>query len=380
MAGFLFLLSEESTASGAFEAGVYSTKVKPPAGHWLSFHEATLADFLSMREGDFVFFFQKRKIYGVGRLVSVAGSCVYLNFPSASDPTIERPHSANDVLFSWTDLEEAGHHRWLCTFEGAPGLLPNPVDMDDALSSRPQAFRSLRVIEKRSFVKMDDEENRALLDILARRNSTAMKVIPAQSATPHGHRRVLKHVTPAHRISAGPVVSVVREADGSVKHEMALEAALVEALTREETRAAKVFGKWSYISHQVAASPFKPVLYMDRIDVFGYRRSPPFDSITDYLVVEVKRDAAMLEDVAQLMKYVDWIAQQHTGGDYSMIHAFLVAFDFEISSRKAFDLTVGRGFTVGTRPTRSETWNDLKLVKYTTVKSASPLAFEIHAL
>lgn len=380
MAGFLFLLGDASSVADVFSSGVYSTRVTPPSGHWMSFHEATLADYLSMREGDYVFFFQKRKIHGVGRLSSVGGRCIHLNFPTANDPEVSSPPDADEVLFRWDNLDEAGGHRWLCTFEHAPGLLPNAVDMDDALSSRPQSFRSLRVIEKRSFVKMDDEETRALLDIIARRNAPWLASFTANGEAPAGHARVNARATKAHKVLAAPIVKAVQEPNGSVRHEMAIEAALVEALTQNEPATSTIFGEWSYISHQVAASPFKPVLYMDRIDVFGYRRSPPFDSITDYLVVEVKKDVAMLDDVAQLMKYVDWIAQQYAGGDYSMIHAFLVAFDFDIASKHAFELTVGRGFTVGTRPTRSEAWRQLRLVRYAKSDAESPLTFEATAL
>lgn len=38
--------------------------------------------------------------------------------------------------------------------------------MDDALNSNPSAFRMLRAMWKVSFIKIDDEENRALFDIL----------------------------------------------------------------------------------------------------------------------------------------------------------------------------------------------------------------------
>ena len=48
---------------------------------------------------------------------------------------------------------------------------------------------------------------------------------------------------------------------------MALEATLCDVLTRHDDT---VFGHWDYISRQVVASPFKPVDYMDRIDIFGY--------------------------------------------------------------------------------------------------------------
>ena len=55
---------------------------------------------------------------------------------------------------------------------------------------------------------------------------------------------------------------------GDIKHEMAIEAAILHKLSNDSET---LFGKWDYISHQVPASPFKPVDYMDRIDIFAYK-------------------------------------------------------------------------------------------------------------
>ncbi|WP_400246667.1 hypothetical protein AB3U99_07445 [Niallia sp. JL1B1071] len=42
--------------------------------------------------------------------------------------------------------------------------------MDDVLASNPDKFRILRAFWKVSFIKIDDEENKALRDIILKRN------------------------------------------------------------------------------------------------------------------------------------------------------------------------------------------------------------------
>lgn len=363
MSGYLFLLDDDADVKDVFNSGVYSTRMSLPKGHWGSHHESTLADFLSMRDGDWVFFFQKRRIHGVGRLISIGGRCTFLNYPTANLPTADHPDPSH-VLLHADDLDEAVQYRWLCTFEGHPGLLSQSVDMDDALAAHPHAFRSLRIIEKRTFIKMDEEEANALLNVLSRRNgpvSTSPRMRPRRSTA---LRRIAKVAATAHSLTARDVLTAAAADDGSLRHEMAVEAGLVEALSIGTKDATSAFGSWTFVTHQVAASPFKPIIYMDRIDVFGHREFEPFGTIGAYLVVEIKAKTAGGSDVDQLMKYVDWTASQYCGGDYSMIRAFLVAFDFEDDAADTIESHAQRGFTVGARPVVSRSWKDVGLVKY----------------
>lgn len=101
------------------------------------------------------------------------------------------------------------------------------------------------------------------------------------------------------------------------------------------------------------------------MDLFGYAYIPQFKPTKSYFFVgEVKKDAAKCENIDQLMKYVDWIKDEYCFGDYSMINAFLVAYDFDQEViQHAQDVGVRR-YTVGVRPAKSFEWNKLKLVKY----------------
>ena len=70
---------------------------------------------------------------------------------------------------------------------------------------------------------------------------------------------------------------------------MALEAAVVDTLATNKNT---VLGEWDYISHQVIASPFKPIDYMDKIDVFGYRYIKGYKTKSKFLIIELKKDNA----------------------------------------------------------------------------------------
>jgi len=374
MAGYIFLLDKSVSPLEVASKGVYSTRVPRPDGRleggkrralnrWTSAAEGTLADYVSMRQGDHVFLFQNRKIYGVGRLVNAGRNCVFQNFPDASNPRTRLGSPNSGVLCKPIVAgEESGDYPWLCTFVMDPGLLTEPVDMDDALASKPHAFRSLRVMEKVSFTKLDDEETRALLDVLARRNkSTGYTTIEEPSI--HQYIDRTTDGRDDYNLNAKLVVDAAANPDGSLRHEMALEVAVVEHIASTNEATSPIFGNWSFVTHQFSASPFKPVIYMDRIDVFGYARGQ-YQSITDFLVIEIKKGEAGDSEVAQLMKYVDWTAREFAGGDYSAIHAFLVAFDFDESLNGSLRRIAERGYTVGSRPAVSRVWTQTSLVRY----------------
>ena len=117
---------------------------------------------------------------------------------------------------------------------------------------------------------------------------------------------------------------------------------------------------------------------MDKMDIFGYSFIKGYSPTrSTYLVMELKKDEAIEDDIDQLLKYVDWVNQEYAHGDYSMIHAFFVAYN--IADRvKAYAKEKGkRLYTVGTRPARSTEWNMLKLVQYEYNKATKSLSFTL---
>jgi hypothetical protein len=114
---------------------------------------------------------------------------------------------------------------------------------------------------------------------------------------------------------------------------------------------------------------------MDRIDVFAYRRTQPFDTVEAYLVAELKRGTATGDDVTQLMKYVDWTAREYCGGDYSMIDAYLVAHEFDPTVKNTISESARRDYTIGARPPSAQSWSRLRCVEYRADARSGKLSF-----
>jgi hypothetical protein len=51
-----------------------------------------------MRDGDSVYFFIDRKIYGLGTLRNINGDCKFLNYPNANLPTVQNYHEIQNQL------------------------------------------------------------------------------------------------------------------------------------------------------------------------------------------------------------------------------------------------------------------------------------------
>jgi hypothetical protein len=105
-----------------------------------------------------------------------------------------------------------------------------------------------------------------------------------------------------------------------------------------------------------------------------------YNTVSDYLVLELKKDAANSASVEQTLKYVEWIRQEYARGDYSRIKAFLVASDFDQSALDALNLSATRYFTEGGRSPRTATWQELKFLRYRYDRSIKKLILESVAL
>jgi len=67
-----------------------------------------------------------------------------------------------------------------------------------------------------------------------------------------------------YRLNISPFLNTINNENGSLKHEMAVEASLIYQLSNMFQETLNIFGNWDYLSHQVIASPFKPIDYMDK--------------------------------------------------------------------------------------------------------------------
>lgn len=374
MAGYIFSLNNMESLNKSILHGIYSTIMNIPTNNiWKQNHEGTFGDYITMTEGDNVYFFHERKIYGIGELININGDCKFLNFPNADSPIIYQFKNLKKSMLL-DDSKEDLNKRMLCTFKGAPHFFQNGVDMDEILASNPDKFRMLRAFWKLSFIKIDDEENKALIDIILKNNEqNLLHQRNIFKEKDKAHQRVQQMVTQDYKVESNKILSLCNGVDGALKHEMAIEVGILDYISNRKGNA---FGYWDYLSHQVVASPFKPIDYMDKMDIFGYKYIPNFQTKSQYLVIEVKKDIANADDINQVMKYVDWVNQEYSFGDYNMIQAYLVAYDFTAESIKHKETIAKRNFIKGRRPVTSMEWDNLILYKYRFDVTTNELIFQ----
>jgi len=384
MAGYLFGLNSKESLINCIQNGMYSTIFKkiPPNGIWNISHEGTFADYASMQTGDSVYFFIKRKIYGIGKLVNLEGDCKYLNFPMASRPAIANRAALNGQFLTG-DSDIAIKQRFICVFQPYPIFYSEGIDMDDILTSAPNKFKILRAFWKLSFIKFGDEENQAFRDILLQRNYRVLPEPIQENDFQTNHQAFHESIRGKlalrdYRLNITPLLSTI--SDGTtLRHEMAIEADLIFQLSNWDTPIINLFGHWDYLSHQVVASPFKPVDYMDKIDVFGYSFIPnEKPTIGKYLVIEIKKGVVKEQDLLQLMKYVDWVKSEYSNGDYSMIDAYLVGHKFERNCINHLQRNV-REILYPIRPAKRKSWCNVKLVEYSYNERTERIDYEIVA-
>jgi hypothetical protein len=368
LAGYIMNMDSIDSIEECILRGSYSTRINiPDDNKWRVNHEGTFADYTTMKPGDNIYFFHKRKIYGIGELVSIDMDCKYKNFPEANEPR-HFDYAAIRNLLLYDAGQESDNFRWVCFFKPSPYFFQNGVDMDDVLSSNPAKFKMLRAFWKLSFVKIDDDENQALHDVILKFNQNSLQGNNAGTIYPSNyqtnHARVLSQVNNG-RYNFDMSYILSRCSRGTfINHEMALEACLLFQLANRNAATINIFGNYDYLSHQVIASPFKPIDYMDRMDVFGYSYITGFKTKSKYIIAELKKNTATLQDLEQLMKYVDFVNSEYAFNDYSMIKAFLVAYNFSDDTIDALPEICNRRFIFGHRPAESRLWNDAHLVRY----------------
>lgn len=353
MAGYVISIGNknEEELFEMISTGVYGTILNIKKT-WSQQNEGTLADYLSMKSGDHVYFFRDRKIYGVGELIGVGDhDCKLLNYKGSDVPNTY-PITQKEMVINNPSV------RFICTFKPKPAYFKKGLDMDYVLQSNPEAFRMLRVFWKLSFIKIDDKEDKALFDIVLRENEIYLSAENYQIQPNYSlHDKLMDKSSKELNLSLGKIIQESRVTN-KFKREMSLEAAVIERLSNSN-----VFGNWDYVSHQVVASPFKPVDYMDKMDIFGYKFITGFDTISKYLVMELKKDRIGNEVVNQTMKYVDWINQEYSNGDFDMIEAFIIANEFDEGVIEHCENFAIRKFTKN-KPAINKVWNNLKLIKY----------------
>lgn len=361
MAGYVFAIGGNADPVDVIrkcaETGVYSTYLSSLSP--IPF-EGTMADYISMKPGDNIYFFCKRKYYGVGELVNVGLDCKYCNFPeSSARRSVSYTDIHDDLLVDYGN--DSPNYRWLCTFKGSPFFFEEGIDTDEILTYKPNTFKMLRAFWKVSFIKLGDEENESLKEIFLlrrQRETQTQSGVFTESPNMHAHieEKDLTHyiINPVHMLQTCT--------DGArVKHEMALEAAVVYDICHDRT---PLLGRWDYVSHQIIASPFKPIDYMDKIDVLAMRYLPNTKIPCKYLVAELKKDYADRDTIDQVLKYVDWVCNEYAYSDYEAIEACIISAEYEENIDEYYRYVVKRYYTLGSHPVRNKRWSSLKLLTY----------------
>lgn len=373
MAGYVFSVGSNKQTNEAkdkeilntirevVEKGAFSVRMNQPKRQWNPTpYEGTLTDYLSMKPGDNVYFFGNRKYYGIGEIVNVGPDCKYANYQNAVLPTFPSIEEIKDEAL-YLSGKETANYKWFCTFKGSPAFFEEGIDSDDVLTYKPETFKILRAFWKVSFIKLGEEENQSLKEIMLLRHQEQLR-------NNHGilnertdfHKMLQAKRLEQYRIKLAPLLNEFHDGD-KLQHEMALEASTVEALVQGSS---DILGKWDYVSHQVIASPLKPTDYMDKIDVFAYEFLDGTKIPCKYLVAELKKDEADIATVDQVMKYVDWVKAEYTYGDYGAIKAYIIAYDFSDTVVEYVKRNVQRYYSIGYRPVRNRTWNDITLIRY----------------
>jgi hypothetical protein len=351
---------------------------------------ATFADLATIRDGDLVFFFKKRRIYGVGRLERAgdAQHCVVLNYPGALTPAPNVP-SADDAIIGPDVDAEWRRIRVVVRFRPFPHYFSDGIDMDEFLSS-PWADDAwgLRFWQGFSFQQLGEREANDLLTTFYRRFANDVRPISQIAEAPAAALDV-RYRSDLHRPFA--VSDIVAPnpgdyiADGELRSEELLHGLLVDqldpilglhgsALLRSDDRLD--------IFHELAASPPKPPTFGDWIDLMTTRSYPTLTGdarrAIHYEVIEVKKGSFGIlsqmydKNIPQVMKYVDFIAQRYAGGNYAAVSATVIArrFGDPLLERHRQAQQVESG--VSTRayvldphdPNPTRTWQQLRLLTY----------------
>ncbi|NBX02895.1 MAG: hypothetical protein EBR02_02275 [Alphaproteobacteria bacterium] len=350
-AGWIFNLDSEESLKRYIRDGVYATKIKPPTRKsWGPAYLGTLADYASMQAGEQIYFFIKRKIYGVGELVNIEGTdtCVFDNFENAS-----LPQNYHDEFFGKTegfysqsllyyeenvwkekikenkDNVRYFQQRWGCCFKPTPHFYEG-IDTDDMLKSDRtfRGLRSLRTFEGLTFIKLPPDENAAFLDYIKTHETPRL---PDASETSYvaAHKKLSEKYKAHNQLGLGNLLTHHQASKKKkIQSEMLLEAYMLFHLIRRNQKLEKIFGKWDYLSHQVTASPFKPIQYMTKIDICGYTGGTGFGDAKKYVIMELKKDIATQDDFKQVQKYIEWFKWEY-GASEDRIESFLVAHKFQ---------------------------------------------------
>ena len=249
-----------------------------------------VAGILSIQPNDLVFFYVKGQgIYGLWKVIG-------------------EPYF--DETKVWADEQQLFPYRF--SFEPAVGHFPVPISLSDVLDLRDKGriwTFDLSPVQQKNQYKITTDEARELLRLLLRNNPIRQP--------PHG---IPDPYVPPTR---GKIeVELASSHSGRVRYEGWLNAWFIRSLARAELK--DLLGDYREFLNLV------PTTFNKVMDIFLVHVTTldSVDVVYKYTCIELKTDRATEKDLAQLLRYEDWLARKLASGDKEMIQSVLVARRF----------------------------------------------------
>lgn len=285
MGAHIFLVGEDNFEV-CVRRGVYGCVL--PSTEWN--RAEVIAGILSIQPDDLVFFYVRNKgIYGLWKIVG-------------------EPYF--DQTKIWADTNQMFPYRF--SFETAVGSFPVPVSLSDVLDLRDKGriwTFDLNPVQQKNQYKITTDEARELLRLLLRNNPVREPSLPIKDPYVPQARGTVE-------------VELSRSQSGRVQYESWLNAWFMRSLARGELKS--LLGDYREFLNLV------PTTFNKVMDVF-LTRVATLDSVEvvyKYTCIELKADRAADQDLAQVLRYEDWLARRLCGGDKEMIQSVLVARRF----------------------------------------------------
>ncbi|MGI0015257.1 MAG: hypothetical protein ACREBU_17720 [Nitrososphaera sp.] len=285
MGAHIFLVGEDN-----FEVctrhGVYGCVM--PSTEWNK--AEIVAGILSIQPSDLVFFYVKnRGVYGLWKVVG-------------------EPYF--DETKVWANDQQLFPYRF--SFGPAVGYFSKPVSLSDVLDLRDKGrvwTFDLNPVQQKNQYKITTDEARELLRLLLRNNPIRQNpgVIPDP------------YVPPAR----GNIdVELASSQAGRVRYEGWLNAWFIRSLSRSELKS--LLGDYREFLNLV------PTTFNRVMDIFltHVTTVDSLDVLHKYTCIELKADRATEQDLAQILRYEDWLSRKLAAGDNEMIQSVLVANRF----------------------------------------------------
>lgn len=405
MKGFVFSLGGDKPIDEILTRGLFGVWQPNPyradrtdadwrRDRWSREQISTFADYLTINPGDLIFFFRDRMIYGIAEAISLedtpGGNCALLNYPDSHLPSPADPNGRFDGLITKDDEAYWKYIRVVVPFVPSPLMFKEGIDMDEVLGAPGcEFFWGLRFWQGFSFKQLTSHEASFLKEAFMRRFANADNVTIAEYST-EGEKALRTRLRCKDYGHLSLRDLVLRQPDAyfndyggrseRFRYESMLKGLLIEHIRRGYDSLGPLSKQGVVdVYHELAASPPKPPVWADKIDIMvAARYSADVDIHVTYDIIELKIDEMSVgpiqtfdKQISQLMKYVDFISSNWCGGNYGAVRAFYIARGYSRQAIKEIEMAKERGYTITRnyvlnprerQPTRK--WDGLNFLKY----------------